>query len=333
MATRWGIAGAGKIAHDFVSTLRSMQHHEVVAVADEYFPQNAKDLSKLHNIPTIHTTYDELASDVNIDVVYVAVIQPYHHTVGKVVLNRGKPMLMEKPFTLNPQFTRELIELAAQKKCFMMEAMWTRFLPAYRKMADCISSGQVGEVKYVCANFGLALEPDCRNKKLAVGGGAVLEFGIYLCNVCSIAFGSERPTKVVAVGHLNAEGVDETTCVVLQYSNGRLANLTASTETALPCNVMVVGTKGKIEIPSMMWCSPKVITPDGVTHEFPFPETVLPCNYDNSSGLRYEAEEVSRCLKEGLLQSPIMPHSETQLLSDMMYGIREQIGVFYPQES
>lgn len=331
MATRWGIAGAGKIAHDFVSTLRTMEDHKVVAVASEHFPQNAVNLAKLHSIPAVHRTYEDLAQDDNVDVVYVAVIQPYHHTVGKVILNHGKPMLMEKPFTLNPTFTRELIDLAAKKKCFMMEALWTRFLPSYRKAAESMASGEIGEVRHVAANFGLALEAGCRNKKLDVGGGAVLEFGIYLCNVCSMAFGSERPLKIAAVGRLNAEGVDETAGAVLLYRDGRLANVTASTETALPCNVVITGTKGKIEIPSMMWCSPKVVTPDG-EHYFPFPETAVPCNYRNSSGLRYEAQEVARCLKEGLLQSPIMPHSETQLLSDMMYEMRKQIGVHYPQE-
>ncbi|CAG2060983.1 unnamed protein product, partial [Timema podura] len=159
MATRWGIASAGKISHDFVIALSILPHteHVVVAVAARQL-NRAKDFATLHNIKAAYGSYEELAKDPNVDVVYVGAIHPQHVQITSLMLSSGKPCLVEKPLTMNLKETKQLINLARNKKLFLMEAIWSRFFPVYQLLRDELKAGTLGDVLQVNVNFGIPIE-------------------------------------------------------------------------------------------------------------------------------------------------------------------------------
>nr|CAD7435799.1 unnamed protein product [Timema monikensis] len=169
MATRWGIASAGKISHDFVTALSVLPQaeHVVVAVAARQLSR-AKDFATLHNIKAAYGSYEELAKDPNVDVVYVGSIHPQHMQITSLMLNSGKPCLVEKPLTLNLKETKQLINLARNKKLFLMEAIWSRFFPVYQLLRDELKAGTLGDVLQVIANFGIPIENVDRIKQVFV---------------------------------------------------------------------------------------------------------------------------------------------------------------------
>ncbi|XP_023241947.1 trans-1,2-dihydrobenzene-1,2-diol dehydrogenase-like [Centruroides sculpturatus] len=156
----------------------------------------------------------------------------------------------------------------------------------------------IGDVYYIHSCFGIFLENVDRVGKKKLGGGTILDLGIYTVNAISMVYEGLKPKKIAAVGHLNSDGVDENMAASLIYENGKLANISSSAKCNYCCELVISGTKGCIKIPHPMWCPTSIITPTG-KYDFPLPDTVTPCNFTNSSGLRYEAEEVRRCLKEG----------------------------------
>lgn len=333
MATRWGIVSAGKICHDFVSAVRSLpgEEHEIVAVAARKL-EDAESFAKLHNISKYYDSYEAVAKDPNVQVVYIGNLNVFHYPLGKLMLQNGKHVLLEKPLCINLRETKELLDLAKQKKVFLMEAVWSRFLPAYEHLMKEVKAGSIGDVLCVNVTFGIPIADVDRIKLKDLGGGTLLDIGIYCLSAILMVYENEAPEKVVAVGHLNEQGVDESLSVSLQFSNGRLANMMTSCRVDLPCDLVVVGTKGTLKLPNPMWCSTKVCHGAGHHVDFPLPPTVLPCNFTNSSGLRFEAVEVRRCLNEGLLESPRMSHAHSELFYTIMDDIRRQVGVVYPQD-
>lgn len=329
MATKWGIITAGKISHDFVCCLRSLpsEEHQVIAIAARNV-ERAEEFAKYHNIPKAYGTYEELAKDKEIEVVYVGTINPYHLPVGKMLLEAGKHVLMEKPMGMNLQQTKELIAIAKKQNRFLMEAVWSRFLPAYNKLMEELKNDVVGDVYYVTSCFGVPLDNIDRVSKKNLGGGTILDLGIYTVNAISMVYEGLKPKKIVAVGQLNSDGVDENMAASLLYENGKLANISTSSKCNYYCEIVISGTKGTIRVLHPMWCPTTIITPTG-KYDFPLPETVAPCNFTNSSGLRYEAEEVRRCLKEGLLESPKMTHADSELFAEIMDEIKAQLNVNY----
>ncbi|GFS48749.1 trans-1,2-dihydrobenzene-1,2-diol dehydrogenase [Trichonephila inaurata madagascariensis] len=330
MATKWGILSAGKICHDFVTAVQSLPEtgqHEFVAVAARSLA-SAKEFASSHNIPKAYGSYEDLAKDSNIEVVYIGTVASHHYDVGKLMLENGKHVLMEKPMTLNLKQTKGLIEIARKHKRFLMEAVWSRFFPAYKCLMELIQNGSIGDIVHVNANFGIPLLDVERVMKKAVGGGTILDLGIYTINAVTMIYGGEKPKKIAAIGHLNEDGVDITMSSSLLYSNNRTAHVTTNGIAEFPCDLVVTGTKGQIKVPKPFWCPTTVITADK-TYEFPLPDTIRPCNFTNSSGLRFEAMEVRECLKKGALESTIMPLKDSETMTGIMDEIRRQIGVVY----
>lgn len=332
MATRWGIVSAGKISHDFVSAVRSLpeEEHKFVAVAARNL-DNAKEFASLHNIPKAYGSYEDLAKDDSVEVVYVGTVNSHHFSIGKMMLEAKKHVLMEKPMTLNLKQTKELINIAKKNNCFLMEAMWSRFLPVYKQLSEELSKKTIGDVLHVSANFGIPASHIERLTKKSLGGGTVLDLGIYTINAACVVYQDEKLQKIAAVGHCNEDGVDLGISASLLYDNGCMATIVTSCLGKLPCDLIVSGTKGQLKIPDNFWCGTKLITPNK-TYEFVLPDTAVPCNFTNSSGLRYEAMEVRECLKKGLLESPTMKHSDSELLASIMDEIRRQVGVVYPED-
>lgn len=205
-------------------------------------------------------------------------------------------------------------------------------MPAYRQLSEELFSREtIGNVLHVSANFGISASDVDRLTKKSFGGGTVLDLGIYTINAVCLVYQGEKPQKIAAVGHLNKEGVDLGMCASLLYSNGRMATIATSCVGRLPGELVVCGTGGQLKIPKNFWCPTEIITPDR-TYEFALPEPAVPCNFINSSGLQYEAIEVRECLKKGLLECPMMTHSDSELLASIMDEIRRQIGVVFPED-
>lgn len=333
MATRWGICSAGKISHDFSVALWTLtpEDHEIVAVAARDL-QHAQEFAKKHNIPRAYGSYDELAQDPDIDVVYIGTIHPYHLSTGKLFMKSKKNVLIEKPLAMNSREVKELITAARDNSVFLMEAIWTRFFPVSLEVRRLLGQGEVGDVQMVRADLGAPLTHIPRLAERELGGGALLDLGIYCLQFVFMVFNGERPESIQATGHRIDSGVDGTAVLVLKFSGNRLAICTCSITMMSTCDAVIIGTKGTIKVPNHMWC-PTTLEVNGKETGFPLPEAGMQLNFTNSTGLRYEAEEVRRCLLKGLKESPGMLWAHSSLLAEVIDEARRQLGVTYDQDN
>ncbi|KAJ8947557.1 hypothetical protein NQ318_005037 [Aromia moschata] len=332
MALKWGIAAAGKISNDFVSALEALpsSDHKVVAVAARS-QASADNFAKTHHIPTSYEGYKKLAEDKNVDIVYVGVIHPYHYEVSKLMLENGKHVLCEKPFTMNEKQTRKLIEIARANKLFIMDAIWSRCFPVYRELKKILDSGLIGDVVQVTVEFGLAIADVELMKSKELGGSAILGLGVYSLQFQQFVFRGLKPLNIVVSGHLIEEGVDSSAFAIITYEGSKTAVITTSASINLSNEGIIYGTKGTIRIPQM-WC-PTTINVNGDIKEFPLLEGGGAANYPKSVGLAYEAMEARKCINEGKLESEQITHEETIQLAHLMDKMRQDIGVVFPADS
>lgn len=333
MATRWGICSAGKISHDFTVALKTLppEDHQVVAVAARKL-DDAQTFAKKHDIPHTYGSYEEMSRDPNVDVVYIGVIHPYHLKTCLLFANAKKHILCEKPLAMNTKEVQEILAAAKMNNVFLMEAVWTRFFPASVEIRRLLAQGELGEVKVVRSEFGEPLSTVPRAVQKEMGGGALLDIGIYCLQFINMVFNGEKPESIHAEGFLFETGVDESVAVTLKYSKNRMAVFTCSMVVKLESDAVISGTKGFIKVPAHMWC-PTLLNVNGKETAFPVPEPYLPINFLLSTGMRYEAEEVRQCLLKGLKESAVMSHADSLLLAEMEDEIRRQLGVVYPQDS
>jgi dihydrodiol dehydrogenase / D-xylose 1-dehydrogenase (NADP) len=248
------------------------------------------------------------------------------------MMDAGKPVLCEKPLTMNARDTKSLIQLAKDSNLFFMEGMWMRFFPAIVELRRLISEGSIGSVRYVNVSFGFRMPPHVtRLIQADQGAGATLEIGVYTINFVTMIFNGEKPAKIHAEGVLTDEGVDTIVAVTLTYSGGRIAQLSYSVVADMPCEALVSGTKGDIKVPKCFWCSTKLDTPEGVK-EYPLPKPCMSTIFINSEGFCYEAEEVRNCLQEGRKESKVQPLSDTMLVAEIMDEIMKQIGTIHMKD-
>uniref|UniRef100_A0A8C6UVS1 Trans-1,2-dihydrobenzene-1,2-diol dehydrogenase n=1 Tax=Neogobius melanostomus TaxID=47308 RepID=A0A8C6UVS1_9GOBI len=331
MATRWGICSAGKISHDFTVALKSLppEDHQVVAVAARKL-DDAQSFAKRHDIAHAHGSYEELSRDPNV-VVYIGVIHPYHLKACLLFANAKKHVLCEKPLAMNTKEVREILAAAKRNNVFLMEVKtWQSgldsFFPASVEIRRLLAQGEIGEVKVVRSEFGAPLSTVPRAMQKELGGGALLDIGIYCLQFTNMVFNGEKPESIHAEGFLFDTGVDQSVVVTLKYSKNRMAVVTCSNVVQLESDAIVGGTKGFIKVPAHMWC-PTSLNVNGKETEYPVPEPYLPINFLLSTGMRYEAEEVRQCLLKGLKESAIMSHADSLLLAEMEDEIRRQLGV------
>uniref|UniRef100_A0A669EH97 Trans-1,2-dihydrobenzene-1,2-diol dehydrogenase n=2 Tax=Oreochromis niloticus TaxID=8128 RepID=A0A669EH97_ORENI len=333
MATRWGICSAGKISHDFTVALKTLppEDHQVVAVAARKL-EDAQEFAKKHSISKAYGSYEELARDPDIDVVYIGVIHPYHLNTCLLFTNAKKNVLCEKPLAMNTKEVQQILASAKKNDVFLMEAVWTRFFPVSVEIRRLLAEGELGEVKMVRSEFGVPLMHVPRAVQKELGGGALLDIGIYCLQFISMVYNGEKPESIQASGVVHVEtGVDETVVAILKYSKNRMAVITCSSGVQLPNDAIIMGTKGTVRIPAPMWCPTSLVVNDKET-EYPVPEPYLPLNFINSTGMRYEAEEVRQCLLKGLKESTVMSHADSLLLVELEDEIRRQVGVVYSQD-
>jgi predicted dehydrogenase len=321
---RWGVVGPGAIATGFADAMAQTDGGTIVAVASRS-AERAEAFGDRFAIPTRYGDYESLAADPDVDVVYVATPQSCHEPDTLNLLRAGKHVLCEKPFALNAQQGARMVAEARARGLFLMEAIWSRYLPAYRSLVDVIGEGRIGEPLLVEADFGFRrpLEPDHRLFDRALGGGALLDLGIYPIQLCSLVLGS--PEHVVADGIVGVTGVDEVNAAVMRYSGERLGVVKSAIRVGMSCTARISGTDGWIDLPMLMHC------PNFLTVTTSAGSERIDGSYEGN-GLRFEIEEVHRCLSDGLVESPIMPLDETLDLAATLDAIRAQVGVVYPGE-
>jgi predicted dehydrogenase len=322
---RWGILGTGAIAKQFVDGLNALPEAEVFAVGSRS-EASAAQFSDERGIPRRYSDYEELAADPDVDVVYVATPHPFHAPNAELCLRAGKAVLCEKPFTVNAAEAERVVGLAREKGLFLMEGMWTRFFPLMEKVRRLVSEGAIGEVRMLNVDFGFRteLDPASRLFDPRLGGGALLDVGVYCVSLASMVLG--RPSGSVGLSHLGQTGVDEQASVILEHEGGRLANLSIGIRTATPQEVTIMGTDGFLRIHSPWW------RPASMTISRPEKESETVEAPVSGNGFNYEAAEVMRCLENGETESAIMPLDETLSVMRTMDGIRAAWGLRYPGE-
>ncbi|HEY9484799.1 MAG TPA: Gfo/Idh/MocA family oxidoreductase, partial [Micromonosporaceae bacterium] len=217
---RWGIVATGRVAAKFVSDLGIVDDAEILAVASRS-DDSAGRFATEHHIPRPYGTWEALAADPDVDIVYIADPHSAHHAAARMMLEAGKAVLCEKPITLNAPQTEDLLAVAAKHHVFLAEAMWTRTIPAVRRIVDLVADGAIGEVTAVSADlsFAAAIGPEHRLRNPALGGGALLDLGVYPLALAQLFLGS--PDTVSASARLSPEGVDAGTGILLGYRPGR----------------------------------------------------------------------------------------------------------------
>lgn len=338
---RWGILGAGLISHDFMLGLKTLpaSKHRVVAVGDRS-RDCAEQFASNHSIPKFYGSHEELLADGEVEVVYVGTIHVTHHALVLQVLAAGKHVLCEKPMTMSPAHTGELILTARMAGLFLMEATWMRFFPAVAEMRELIAKDHIGEVRFVRANFSFRRPPKRAKGRLTdpkLGGGAILDVGVYTLSLATMLFGGERPVKVYAQGSLLSTGVDDLAVITLTYGSGGIAQLSCSISYSMACDAVVCGTKGELKLPHPFWCPTRLETPGGIyeggserlCRDFPLPVPHLPGNYPHPTGLRYEAEEVHACLEAGRTESDIMPLDQSLVVAEIAEEVMRQLNVVH----
>ena len=322
---RWGIIGTGGIASAFAGDLTLLPDAEVVAVGSRT-QESADEFADRFGITNRHASYAALATDPDVDAVYVATPHPGHHDAAMLGIDSGKAVLVEKPFTINAGEARDLIAAAQAKGTFLMEAMWTRFLPHIVRVRELIADGRLGDIRSVVADHGqwFAPNPDHRLFAPVLGGGALLDLGIYPVSFASMILGT--PTKTTAVSDPAFTGVDAQTVVISQYEGGRQSISFTTLETKSANQACINGTDARIEIDGVFYAPSNfsVITRDGEVERFEIPH--------QGHGLRHQAAEVGRCLREALLESPILTLAETLSIMETLDEVRRQIGLTYPSE-
>ena len=324
--TRWGVIGTGGIAAAFTADLRLLPDADVVAVGSRS-QATADAFGDRFDVARRHPTYQALVEDCDVDVVYVSTPHPGHFPAAMMAIEAGKAVLCEKPFTLNAGEAEALAVAARRRGVFLMEAMWTRFLPHVVRIRQLLAAGALGAIRSVQADHGQWFPHDPEHRLLSpeLGGGALLDLGIYPVSFASMVLGS--PSNVVAVSAPAATGVDAQTSMLLDHEGGRHAALTTTLEARSPNRAAIVGTLARVEIDAT-WYAPTTFTMVSVDG------TVLE-RYDaahEGGGLRHQAAEVARCMDQGLLESPVMPLDESVSIMATLDEVRRRIGLVYPSE-
>ncbi len=322
---RWGILGCGKIARKFASDLQWVRDAKLVAIGARE-QSSADAFAKDFPVQYKHGNYQALVENPEVDVIYVATPHALHYEHVMLCLRHKKAVLCEKAFAMNYWQTKEMIDYAKSQQTFLMEAFWTRFLPHYLKVKDLIAQGKIGDIQYINAEFGFRPTTPISQRIYdpALGGGSLLDVGVYPVFLALDILG--KPDEIHASMIAATSGVDEQCSMQFKYKNGAMANLFSSFAANLATGADIAGNHGRIRL----------------THRFHGPTTLMefyPGIIDSrqiiefekgkGNGYEYEARHVTKCLQEGLLESPIRAFDDTLLLMQTLDRIRERAGIFY----
>jgi predicted dehydrogenase len=322
---RWGIVGPGRIAEKVTGDFRDVDGAEPVAVASRSAAR-AQEFAARHGLARAYGSYAEILTDPEIDVLYVATPHAQHHAFALAALRAGKALLVEKSFTATTAGAAEVIDLARGTGIFVMEAMWTRFQPAVVALRELVADGAIGEVRSVQADLGVAreYEPTDRLFDLALGGGALLDLGVYVVSFAQMLLGT--PERVVAAGSLFPSGADAEASLLLDHGDGRTATLTTSLRQALPGQARVFGTEGWIDV-LPRFHHPQTIVLHRAGAE---PETIT--RPATGGGYAHELIEVTECLRAGRSESAVMPLADTLAVQSVLGEAADQLGVPHEED-
>ena len=314
---RWGLIGTGRIAETFAADLRLTDSGRVTAVGSRQM-DSANRFADRFEIANRHASAEALVADPDVDVVYVATPHPLHHSGALLALRAGKSVLVEKPFAMNAGEAEELVATARAEGLFLMEAMWTRFLPHIAEIRRLLAEGALGEIVMVTADHGQWFPKDRDSRLFApeLGGGALLDLGVYPVSFASMVLG--KPDRIVALVEPAFTGVDGQTSMLFGYSSGAQAALTCTLSAKSPTRAAIVGADARIEVDGDFYAptSFTVVSRMGERTRFDTPH--------RGRGLWYQADEVARCLHEELLESPLMPLDESVSIMQTMDAVLMQ---------
>lgn len=325
---RWGILGAGRIARKFASDLILAEGCVLIAIGSRN-RQTADEFAREFPVQYCHSSYEQLAQNPEVDVIYVATPHNLHYENTLLCLQHKKAVLCEKPFAMNSKQAVEMINLAKEKKLFLMEALWTKFHPHYIKTLEIVKQGLLGEVRSVLANFGFKPIPPIPARLFdpALGGGTLMDIGIYNVFIAVSILG--KPDHVEATMTPASTGVDAQCAILLRYNNGALAQLFSSFCSNMATEADICGTEGRIRLASRFY-------EPSSTLEFikgkGDPKEVVPVHKEQGFGYQYEARHVNDCLRSGLTESNIVSFADTLILMETLDKIRKIAGIHYPAD-
>ena len=319
---RWGILGTGKIAQAMAAALRDVPGAQLVAVASRG-ADSARRFGAQFGIERCHASYQALADDAAVDLIYIATPHTLHAKNALMCLAAGKHVLCEKPFTMNAREAQGVITLARENKRFLMEAMWSRFLPAVQEARRLIASGEIGTVQQLQADIGFVADcpPEHRLLNLLLGGGALLDIGIYPLSMAAFFLGPVSQVQTLA--EMGPTGVDEQAVFSLLHEGGGSSSCACTMRALSPTELTITGTLGRIRLPGRFY-KPDHLVVEPLDGE----RRVVAAPY-LGNGYTHEAIEAMRCIRAGLLESPLMPHAQTLALMAVLDTMRGQVGMLY----
>ena len=322
-ALRWGILATGGIAHQFAGDL--VKNGFTVQAVGSRSQAGADAFAAEFGIPTAHPSYEALVADPEVDIIYVATPHPFHEAHAALALEAGKHVLVEKPLTVNAGQARLLVALAESKNLLLLEAMWTRFLPHMARIREIIAAGTLGDVRSLLADHtqNLPDDPDHRINSLALGGGALLDLGIYPVSFASALFG--RPETILASATFKDTGADAQIATIFRYPGGQIASLLSASDAKGPNTASILGTEGRIDIDAV-WYSPTTFrvynSANEVIETYETPEIT-------GRGMHFQALEAQRLVAAGLITSDLLTVTESVQIMETLDTIRRQIGLVY----
>jgi predicted dehydrogenase len=319
---RWGILGTGGIAALQTSDL--LANGFTVTAVGSRSQESADAFAATWSIANAHGSYEALVADPDVDAVYVASPHPFHHEHALLALSAGKHVLVEKPFTMNEAQARDIVTLAELNKLVVLEAMWTRYLPHMVRIRELLRKGELGEVRTLISDHSqnLPKDPTHRINAPELGGGALLDLGIYPVSFSYDVFGA--PSKIMASATMTATGVDAQTAMIFEYEGNQRALLVTALDALGPNTTVITGTEGRIEIDSV-WYNPAVFRRydrNNIEVER-FEAPVI------GRGMHFQAEELERLVAAGELTNTILPLSQTIEIMATLDEVRRQIGLTY----
>jgi len=321
----WGLIGPGRISQQFAEDLKVVEGAALYAVASTNL-ERGEAFAKKYGGEKTYTSYEALVNDPQVDAIYIGTPHPFHFENTMLCLNAGKPVLCEKPLTVNAAQAKILIETAQAKKVFLMEALWTRYLPIFEPIRKWLDEGSIGDIHLLSSTFGFNIPKGKNDRWLnpELAGGTLLDMGVYPITTSQWVMG-QMPVSFGAKAIIGETGVDECTTVVMQYANGAISQFSSNFLSDNFNNFYIYGTKGSIRIHPNHWAATEAtlsVQGQDITVHRPL----------RSQGFEYQTEEAMRCIRAGLLESPGMTHAQTLANMELMDGIRAEIGLKYPFE-
>ena len=320
-----GIIGAGWIAEKMAAALAPLEDYCVYAIASRSIDK-AKSFAERWGVEKAYGSYEEMVADKDVDLVYIATPHSHHFPHAMLAVNAGKPVLVEKAFTANAAQAEELIAAARAKGLFITEAIWTRYMPLSHKVREIMESGMIGKPRLLTATLSYMMEFKERILRPDLCGGALLDLGVYALNFARMYFGTDI-VKTVSNCHVGPTGVDLQECISLSFADGKMANLQAGTLCLNDRQGIINGTEGYIRVDNIN--CPEVVE---VYRNYELVERHVKPD-DMVNGYEYQVVECRRCIEEGLVESPMMPHDETISIMQQMDQLRKEWGVVYPMDN